>query len=270
MALLTQQQLAKTLGKTDRCIRLWVQDGMPRVGEGAEAMYDEGACRAWAARRGKTVAEGPRPEAAPLPPAPSPAPAQHAGPVVLEGQPHGGALLRHRLPPDQRTSPVALAAELAKLRHPSAPPTERAEAALVAASFALADKVASEEGAVGRDFDSFRTTLDGLRQAEAAYLELEQERGTLIGRDVAMAVMGQIARRFVLALERLEVRAASQVELWLNDAAFRALDSDARGRVVRAWVQTQTRQARLGESEPAAAEEIARLVRVQVEERRGA
>jgi hypothetical protein len=283
MALLTQQQLAQALGVTDRAIRMWVDEGMPSVGEGRRKVHDEDACRAWCTRAGKAIAERRPVDAAPAGAvAPIRQAAEHMagfGPLLvdteraavrpeLEGQPHGGALLRHRR--SGEASAVEHAADLAALRNAAASPIERARAALVAASCALADAIESEGGAAGRDFDSFRTIIDGLRMAESGWLDLQRERLELVEREVAQACMGALARRFVLALERLGVRAASQVELWLNDAEFKAMTSDDRARTVRAWVQTQTRQARLAESEAEAAQEIERMVRAAIAERRGA
>ncbi|MBX3465297.1 MAG: hypothetical protein KF878_00170 [Planctomycetes bacterium] len=277
--MLTQAQLAAALGVSDRSIRLWVGEGMPTVGEGRGAVYDEGACRAWATRRGKKLAPpggaqaAAPPVAAPLAQAAAELMAHHPRfeepPPVggrgdrLEEQPHGGALRR----PGGRTldggNAVALAAELATLERADSTPVARATAALSAAAGALAAALRSKDGATGRDFDSFRGTLDGLRQAEAAYLDLERERGELIEREAARGCMGRLAHRFVLGLERLEVRVAAQVELWLADAAFRELSVDERARTVRAWVAAQTRQARVEQ-----VEDLERLIAGEVEERK--
>lgn len=254
--MLTQQQLAQVFGVSDRAIRLWVAAGMPRVGEGPAAVYDEGVCRAWCVRHGKTI----------LPPGgpglrvvhggtatpPAPGPTASATPVSSPGA-------TPATPPGPPRDRVARAAEVAALRNAGVSPIERARAVLVAASSALADAIDSEEGATGRDFDSFRASLDGLRQAEAAYLELEQKRETLIDREAARAAMGGLARRFVLGLERLEVRVAAQVELWLADEAFRKLSVEERSRAVRAWVAAQTKQGRVEETA-----ELDRLIAAEV------
>ena len=111
-------------------------------------------------------------------------------------------------------------------------------------------------------------SLGGLRKTEAGYLEMAQRRGALIERDVAKACMAAVTRRFVLACERLEVRIASQMELWLVDPGLRALSPGERVKVVREWVRVQTKQARLGETEAEARAEIERLVANEIADRK--
>lgn len=103
---------------------------------------------------------------------------------------------------------------------------------------------------------------------EADALELARQRGELIERDAAKACMGALARRFVLACQRFEVRNASQVELWLADEPFKQLATEDRARAVRSWTSSQTRQARLAETEPAVWDEIERMVEAEVLDRR--
>jgi hypothetical protein len=143
---------------------------------------------------------------------------------------------------------------------------------LVKAAVRLAARRLARDPKASRSklLDDLNKAVDNLRLTEQGFLELTIRRGELIERDVAKACMGALARRFVLACERLEVRVAAQVELWLADEKLRALSTDERGRAVRAWVAQQTKQARLGETDDAAREEIEKMIAAEVASRRKA
>lgn len=154
-----------------------------------------------------------------------------------------------------------------KVLEAGADPVAIARAGLASASRRFAERAPGSSAS--RLLEDLGEALKALRITEDAYLELAKRRGELIERDVAKAVVGAMARRFVLACQRLEVRAAGQVELWLADEKLRAMSVDERARVVRAFVAEQTKQARLEESAAAAAAEIEHMVAAEIADRKG-
>lgn len=108
---------------------------------------------------------------------------------------------------------------------------------------------------------AMKSALEELRKGAGGYLKLAQEKGDLIRRDVAKAVIGQLAQRAIRVLERYEVQLAQRVEAWFGDPAFKALSSEERARVVRAWAVDQTQSVRSVE-----AAEVEKLVAAEVEE----
>lgn len=139
------------------------------------------------------------------------------------------------------------------------------------ASMRLAAARYAEEIAKGdpspRAAEDLKKASQELRNAETGFLELAKSRGELIERDVAKACMGQLAQEFVRALERLEMRVAAQLDSWLGDPEMRDLDTEARGKIVREWLGTQTRAARLEESQAGKAAELERMLRAEIEDR---
>jgi hypothetical protein len=73
------------------------------------------------------------------------------------------------------------------------------------------------------------------RRAESEWVDLARARGELVERTVALATMGSYVTTLVRILDALENRIAVQVEIWIDDAAFRALPSADRQRAARAW-----------------------------------
>lgn len=116
---------------------------------------------------------------------------------------------------------------------------------------------------------AMKAALEELRKGAAGYLEIGKAKGDLIEREIARATMAALCKRFVLALDRIGVRIASQVELWLADEKLRVLSSDERGRVVRDWVDQQTKYARIEESGEGL-QEIDRMIAAEVSMRRKA
>lgn len=127
---------------------------------------------------------------------------------------------------------------------------------------------AIDGGVPARVAGDLKNLAQELRVAQEAAFRRAQVMGELISRDAAKACMGALARRFVLALERLESRVASQVELWLTDGAFAAGTVDDRAIAVRAWVRAQTRQARVGESDQEARAAFEAAIATEVAEGR--
>lgn len=114
----------------------------------------------------------------------------------------------------------------------------------------------------GKAVESLKRSVEELRRAKQSFVDLARERGELIERDVGKACMGQLADRFVKALERVEAGIAAQVDAWWADPAFQALETDVRRRAVRAWIAGHTRAARVEE-----AAELERMVAAEVADR---
>lgn len=124
-------------------------------------------------------------------------------------------------------------------------PVAVAEKALRAAATRLDQVVAGgKPHALGAALESVKKCVEEMRRSQAAALELAKKKGDVIDLEVAIAVAAKCGRRFVDALARLEVKFAHQLELWLGDGDFRALDPLERTRRVRAWVVEQTTAAR--------------------------
>jgi hypothetical protein len=94
-----------------------------------------------------------------------------------------------------------------------------------------------------------------LRQARADDVKRQRERGELIERTVARAVAGELGRRLVQVLARVEGQLGARVEMWIGDDAFRAMSTEERAVAVRAWFGREARTAREVE-----AAEIERLI----------
>lgn len=95
-----------------------------------------------------------------------------------------------------------------------------------------------------RALETLKKVLEELRRTQAGELELEERKGELVSVDDVRAVAAKIGRKFVEGLERLEGRLAPQVELWLADPSFRALEPAERMRSIRKWAAGQTSVAR--------------------------
>lgn len=132
--------------------------------------------------------------------------------------------------------------ELADVLATSKDPLELARAGLQIEARRLAEDVRQ-----GRDTGAsspFKKSLEELRRTEQGYLEIAVTSGKLIERDVAKALAGNVAARFIAALDRYEAAGAKQVEIWLSDPEFTKLDSEGRGQKIRAWFREKSRAAR--------------------------
>lgn len=153
------------------------------------------------------------------------------------------------------------AAAVAALRDTS-DPRATARAAVQIAGAALAD--ATERGELTPRFMAgMESTLRELRRTEAAWLELQDDSGRLVDRDVARAVGAWVARVCVVGLDRLLSLLAGQIEQWIGDPAWRGLRSEERAAVVHMWAELQVRELR----EAGAAEIEARIDEERAEAR---
>ena len=84
--------------------------------------------------------------------------------------------------------------------------------------------------------DGLKKTLGELRTAEADYIELAKSQRMLIERGEVEAIVGQCCSRLVRCLGNLENSIAQEFSIWLADPKVLAMDADARGRMVRAFV----------------------------------
>lgn len=150
--------------------------------------------------------------------------------------------------------------------------TSTDEVALVRATMVLMSRrlgnALAAQALPAKSLEDFSIALDGLRKTEAAVLELGKDRGDWIERDVARVLVGQVSRSFVEALDRLIMRIAQQVDVWLADPDHRALAVDERTRKVRAWAHDQTRALRAAEAGPAARAELDRRIDAEIAEQR--
>lgn len=144
-------------------------------------------------------------------------------------------------------------------------PLELVRAAVRALAQRLGEGL-TDGGVPARVAGDLKALATELRAAEAAQLELARERGLLVEREVARALLTESARRFVVALERLEARVAGHVEQWIADPTFRAGTVEDRALAVRAAVRALTRQARTEEADVGA--ELERAVAEALERRR--
>ena len=150
------------------------------------------------------------------------------------------------------------------LRSSESKPIDIARAAVRLAARKFAYNL--ETGRIGmRDLDDLKRALEELRRSEEAYVELAERRGELIERDVAKAVAGGLALRLVGILNEVENALAVQVEIWLEDAQFRKLTTDARSRQVREWFDKRSRLIRSAD-----ANEVEAMIVGEVQERNGA
>ena len=149
---------------------------------------------------------------------------------------------------------------LAVLRDRDASAIEKANAAASLAGEVLAQGF--QDGSAGSsDLRDFTRALEELRRAQVGYQELARRSGELIARDVAKAVHGGLVRRLIGGLSTVENMLATQVEIWMGDAAVMAQDGESRGRLVRDWFADRVREIR-----ETNAETIEQLVRGEVED----
>lgn len=199
-------------------------------------------------------------------------PEERAGglPAVAASPPGASSEPARPIPPAPPPKPLdARAQALVDTLRRDADPLDMARAAVRLVASKFADGVEARQlGA--RAVAELTDAMEELRRTEAACLEQARKRGDLIERDVAKAVAGALARRYVLSCERIGMRFASQVELWIADEAFREATSDERGLAVAAWAREQTRQARLAETDDEVRAAIEALVVAELEDlRRG-
>lgn len=115
-------------------------------------------------------------------------------------------------------------------------PRELAKAAVRLAARRLArDPKASRS----KLLDDLNKAVENLRLTEQGFLDLDLRRGKLIELDDAKAACAKLARTFVSALERLQARLATQVELWRGDPEHARLDAEGRARAVRGWLERE-------------------------------
>lgn len=137
-------------------------------------------------------------------------------------------------PPREMTS--AEHSLLAVLMDTAAGDLAQLRAAAKLAALELAHSYTGGEGA-WREAENFKRTVEELRRAEQAGLDLLERRGELLALPTAKALVGALCERLVRAFERTPAAVAREVEGWLADPAFRALAPDERRRRVYAVVE---------------------------------
>lgn len=208
----SKAELARVLG----CSRAWIEDLRRRewFPEREEAGWPVESIRAAMAEHVRSRKNGPRLQSFRAPPR---APGQHAA---------------------ESQAPASLAA----LRDTS-DARETARAALSVSGAALADAV--EAGSIStHHLVAMESSLRELRRTEAAWLELAEQRGRIVDREVAQATGAWVAQLCVAGLDRLTALLGAQVEAWLADGEWRGMSSEQRGRVVREWAERQVRELR--------------------------
>lgn len=168
--------------------------------------------------------------------------AGRAPPVVHEARSSAGVGLRSQNPTERQTAAAEIAARYLE----------------------KADQDGDFDG-VAKALASIARSHEELRRGETDAVALAKEKGTLIERDAAKACMGELASRFVRALERLEARLSTQVEAWISDETFRTGTAEARQREVRAWA---SKQAIAGRNDEAG--ELEKMIAVEIADRKGA
>ena len=99
------------------------------------------------------------------------------------------------------------------------------------------------------EVDAVKKHLQELRQAEADYVRLEEERGNLVPVAEVLAIVGESAARLVRCLEAVENNIATEFSLWLADPAVAAMGQDERARKIREYVAKVCRAVRQRESD---------------------
>lgn len=137
--------------------------------------------------------------------------------------------------------------ELADVLEQSQDPLELARATIQVVARRLSRDVRDSKD-TGQDV-ALKKALEELRRTEQGYLEMSVLKKDLIQRDTAKALAGNVAARFVAALDRYEVALAKQIETWLADPVFQKLETEERTRLVRAWCRERSRNARQVEAD---------------------
>lgn len=140
------------------------------------------------------------------------------------------------------TAPEALAL-LKILDEGAAPAIEMARAGLKLAGLELAASYRANR-VTGTGLDSFKRALEELRRCEKEYLDIEEQRRNLIQMEDVKAMAGDMATRLNQAADQLVNTVPGQVEIWAADPAMRALDTEARRRRCREWLEEQIRSVR--------------------------
>lgn len=132
---------------------------------------------------------------------------------------------------------------LATIENPDATAVEVSEASMRLAASGLAD--ASRSGDLGaRDYENLKKALEEHRRTKQSFLDVEEQEGRLIGKDVAQATGASLAGMFVRMTDVLEDRIALQFEIWLGDDEFVDMAASEREGVIRNWLSGQFQSIR--------------------------
>ncbi|MEN6533789.1 MAG: hypothetical protein ABFD89_09020 [Bryobacteraceae bacterium] len=217
--LMTLAELSKATGLDKAQLCRYASKGMPSSGSGRERRFDLEVVKSWLSQRPRAARK-----------------------VVGSAAASGPG-----------SAPIALTEHerklIACLQSPDSPSLERTRAGAQLAALALARGY--QEGAVApRMLEDLKRQAEELRKAEQDYVELAMRQGELIELARAVQISGDLAARLVQAGENLERDIARQVEVWMHDDAFRALDADERSRKIRQVVRQtchDVRRAEVGE-----------------------
>ncbi len=100
-------------------------------------------------------------------------------------------------------------------------------------------------------FEELKNSLKELRQAEADYITLAEQRGTLVPRETLKMLAGTQASRLVQCVVNLENAIATEFEVWLADPAMAGMAADQRRRKVREFVAATCNEVRRQEADGA-------------------
>jgi hypothetical protein len=192
------------------------------------------------------------PPSAPLPPGetPAPAPAPAAPPPATPPRPS----ISDPPPTEASTAAGDDAALLDVLKSGSASAIDISRAVMQVIARRVAR--AHQADVLGHnDIDSLKKALQELRNAEADYIQLEEQKRELIPRGEVRVIVTECAMRLIRVLDSLENKLALEFSLWLADPLVAAMTADDRARKIRQHISHLTRTARITE-----ADEIERLL----------
>jgi len=117
-------------------------------------------------------------------------------------------------------------------------------------------------GAVGASaLNDLKASLENLRRAEVAHLNLEARRRQLIARDEVTQIAAGMVARLVRCFSGLETKVTAEVEQWIHSDTIRAMPTDQRQRLVREFIGKAGREIRTMESDG-----IEKLIDAQAED----